>query len=343
MNACDEVCGWVRSDGTFRPKKVPTLPKEFTDKLASRKTGGFGDRPMEQFKPTREPKLGPQGTGNGSGTPKPFAPKFTPILPGTVRDIRNFGKKSLPPMTEDDVSQILDTVYNHEQYKDFSWRKSLHSRSSVVHDIPPEMLNTIPNSMSPAGPPHTPHTPTTPTANSRQCDHPNTTKRMRFVFGYIRALIRYVRITTAVHYVPNEVQTPNVSHKMVTFVGTKINKLMDVDPNIIGMKQHIKIRLYKKLYIPLVIAVRHRDELMRLRVAHKKVRGDYDDIIKRLDKRSTVGVSLSVPEINQDILRYIERYGMPEEFLFDPKLMQGIKNEMMEADVMGGVEEAAET
>ena len=292
---CGEICDWKRSDGTFQPKKNPTLPKELIDKLASRRHGA---QPPEQFSPAVEPKLTAQDISGIQPlyATKPFAPKFVPILPGTIRSVRDFGTESLPPVTEEDLARILDTVYDHAAYKKYN----VVAPQPVPCNVP------------------------------KRCLPQKTENRLKFVFGYMRELIRYIRTTTAVHYVPAETVSPNVSHKMVTFVGTKINKLIATDPNLLGNRHHDKVRLYKKLYIPLVIAARHRDELMRTRVAYTTVQKKYSDIMKRLDKRATVGVELSVPEINRDILTYIERYGMPEEFLFDPQLMQSIKNEAMD-------------
>jgi hypothetical protein len=269
------------------------------------------------FKPTIDPKITPQDiSGIPWGEPitrpakpnmpalsgtKPFVPKFTPSLEGvggiSTNSFARVKSSSVKPYTEEDVNQLLDMVYTHTTT---STRKGPRSASMTPRHV-------------------------TPT----RCVSTKTEKRARFVFGYMRELINYIRTTTAVNYVPDDTKPPNVSHKMVTFVGMKINKLISTDPKILGTRHHTKVRLYKKIYIPMVIAVRHRDELLGLRVAHRVVRADYSVIMRRLDKRATVGVSLSVPAINQDILTYIERYGMPEEFLFDPQLMQGIKNEAM--------------
>jgi len=297
------------NDGTFRPKYTPTLPKEFLDKLNSRK---YASDISVNFEPTVLPKITPQDISgipwkeSKQSMPKPFEPKFTPSLEGvsgiTSVDFLSHQRVSVKPYTEEDVNKILDMVYNHTK------------ASTNNRHVRPKFPD------SHATPRHT-----TP----KRCAHSKTEKRARFVFGYMRELINYIRTTTAVNYVPDDTKPPNVSHKMVTFVGTKINKLVSADPKLLGTRHHTKVHLYKKIYIPMVIAVRHRDELMRLRVAHKEVRTDYADIMRRLDKRATVGVNLSVPAINRDILMYIERYGMPEEFLFDPQLMQGIKNEAM--------------
>jgi len=312
MTGCDDICAfpiWAISDGTFRPKSIPVLPKEFVDKLHPRKEYRlYSHDSPSPFKPTFEPKITPQDISGiqlrpqPSSTTKPFMPKFSPNLGGSS-GVPNDKFSIHPPIvikpyTDKDVTQILDMVYNH---------------ATTIH----HPRRNPPKSTTPRH--------TTP----KRCPHSKTEKRARFVFGYMRELIRYIRTTTATHYVPSETVSPNVSHKMVTFVGTKINKLLSADPKLLGTRNHTKVRLYKKLYIPLVIAVRHRDELMRTRVAYTTVQKDYSAIMKRLDKRVTIGVELSVPAINQDILTYIERYGMPEEFLFDPQLMQGIKNEVM--------------
>jgi len=316
MTGCGDICAfpiWTISDGTFRPKSTPVLPKGFIDKLNSRKEHRlYSHDSPGPFKPTFEPKITSQDISGipwrppNPSTPKPFEPKFSPAMRGvTTNAFTARQTMSVGPYTDKDVAQILDMVYNHAN----------HANHATTHATTVHPRHNPPKSTTPRH--------TTP----KRCPHSKTEQRARFVFGYMRELIRYIRTTTAVNYVPADTISPNVSHKMVTFVGTKINKLTSTDPKLLGTRRHSKVRLYKKLYIPLVIAVRHRDELMRLRVAHKGVRADYDDIMKRLDKRATVGVNLSVPTINQDILTYIERYGMPEEFLFDPQLMQGIKNE----------------
>jgi hypothetical protein len=314
---CEDICEFPiwNSDTTFRPKSTPTLPKELLDRLNARK---YASESREAFQPTKDPMItardisGTPWRGKEPFTYKPFEPKFTPSIEGVsgVSFAGSLAKRSVSvkPYTEEEVNQLLDMVYDH-------------MNGNAVPNTPRTPRNSYAQD--------TQSTPRTHHKTPKRCPDAKTYKRAQFVFGYMRELIRYIRTTTAVNYVPDNTVPPNVSHKMVTFVGTKIDKLISSDPKLLGTRHHMKVRLYKKIYIPLVIAVRHRDELMRLRVAHKEVRADYADIMSRLDKRATVGVNLSVPAINQDILTYIERYGMPEEFLFDPLLMLGIKNEAM--------------
>jgi hypothetical protein len=211
---------------------------------------------------------------------------------------RNSSGPNIRTLDETDISRILDTAY----------RIGIDTKRDGVT-------------------PTQPSCPVQPIKDIRQIICPNRVKAVSFIFGYIKALVRYVKHTTATHYMADE-RRPNVSPQMIDYIGKTIDRISRYPVSEIGQKQYMKLRIYKKLLTPLVIAVRHRDELIRLRVAHNKVRGDYNEITQKLDKRTNLGVTFTVPEINRDILLYVERYGMPEEFIFEPELMADIRAEL---------------
>ena len=153
-------------------------------------------------------------------------------------------------------------------------------------------------------------------------------KHIDFVYDYIRSLIRYIRTTTAIHYVPSNIKPPNTSHRSVQYIGKLISKLAALTDKQIGVQNRMKIRLYRKLLNPLVIAVRHREDLIQLRTAHSDVTTKYGKLVSSMNRKATVGIDLGLPEIKRDILMYIERYGMPEEFIFETDRLRDIRREL---------------
>jgi hypothetical protein len=164
----------------------------------------------------------------------------------------------------------------------------------------------------------------------------NKQKHIDFVYDYIRSLIRYIRTTTAIHYVPSNIKPPNTSHRSVQYIGKLISKLAALTDKQIGVQNRMKIRLYRKLLNPLVIAVRHREDLIQLRTAHSDVTTKYGKLVSSMNRKATVGIDLGLPEIKRDILMYIERYGMPEEFIFETDSLNDIRRELNSSAPLSG-------
>jgi len=150
--------------------------------------------------------------------------------------------------------------------------------------------------------------------------------KIKFIYKYIKELIRYLRQTT--HRTNVTIKPPNVLPKMIENVDTMLYQASEIPFESLGEKTFTTLKLFRRMFVSLVISVRHRDELMSIRTDYAAMSIQHSKLVGMHEHVPKFGFNFQVPDLREEIRIYFDRYGVPEEMIFDQVRMSEITAEL---------------